>query len=146
MVGEAVTKVLIIPVNDKFDRHARFPSHLGVLLDADGHARGVGSCGDAIEITLRLDGQTIINIGCWPDGCTYTVACSSAVSVLVRGHTLEAALQLQPEDVEHELGGLPEDHRHCARLAINTLGEAIADAYRKIAYTEKKEKISDAHL
>jgi nitrogen fixation NifU-like protein len=33
--------------------------------------------------------------------------------------------------VENELGGLPEDHKHCARLAVNTLGEAIADHYRR---------------
>jgi nitrogen fixation NifU-like protein len=83
-------------------------------------------------MTIRLEGETIADIGHRPNGCTYTVACASAVSVLACGRSVEDALQLQPEDVEHELGGLPEDHRHCARLAVNTLGDAIADAYRPI--------------
>jgi nitrogen fixation NifU-like protein len=52
------------------------------------------------------------------------------MGALAVGKTLDEALQLQPEDVERELGGLPVDHRHCARLAVNTLGEAIADTYR----------------
>jgi nitrogen fixation NifU-like protein len=44
---------------------------------------------------------------------------------------LDHALELEPHDVAGALGGLPEDHLHCARLAVNTLGEAIADYYRK---------------
>ena len=106
---------------------------MGSVVDAQGRAVGVGSCGDSIEIALRLEGETIAEIGHVPRGCAYTVACASAVSSLAKGRSLDAALLLQPEDVELELGGLPEDHRHCARLAVNTLGEAIADAYRLIA-------------
>jgi nitrogen fixation protein NifU and related proteins len=59
------------------------------------------------------------------------VACASAMSTLATGCSIEQALKLQPEDVANELGGLPADHLHCARLAINTLGEAIAEHYRK---------------
>jgi NifU-like protein involved in Fe-S cluster formation len=51
------------------------------------------------------------------------------MSLLAKGRTIDDALQLQPEDVVKELEGLPDDHMHCARLAINTLGEAIADYY-----------------
>ncbi len=101
------------------------------LENADGRAIGVGSCGDSLEITLRLQGETIAEIGYCPKGCHFTVACGRAVSSLALGRTVEQALSLQPEDVEQELGGLPEDHRHCARLAVNTLGEAIADSYRQ---------------
>jgi len=118
------------PDCESFQRHARFPRHLGLLAAAHGRATGVGSCGDAIEMTIRLDGETIADIGHRPNGCAYTVACASAVSMLAHGRSIDEALRLQPEDVENELGGLPEDHRHCARLAVNTLGEAIADAYR----------------
>jgi nitrogen fixation NifU-like protein len=53
------------------------------------------------------------------------------MSQLVLGRDLDAALELEPQDVVSALGGLPEDHVHCARLAVNTLGEAIADYYRK---------------
>ena len=49
---------------------------------------------------------------------------------LVKGRTLEKALTLTPEAVAEELGGLPEDHTHCAALAVNTLGEAIDAFYQ----------------
>lgn len=52
------------------------------------------------------------------------------MSMLATGRSLEEALQLQPEDVVNELEGLPEDHWHCARLAVNTLGNAIAEYFR----------------
>lgn len=112
----------------QFEEHARYPKNMGDLATADGKALGKGSCGDAVEIALELDGDVITNIGHLPNGCAYTVACASAVTELARGKTVEAALELQPEDVVAMLGGLPEDHLHCARLAVNTLGEAIADA------------------
>jgi nitrogen fixation NifU-like protein len=47
------------------------------------------------------------------------------------------ALRLQPENVSDELGGLPEDHLHCARLAVNTLGEAIEAHYRRARMTDR---------
>jgi len=119
----------------KFCQHARFPRNVKGIADAQGRAVGVGSCGDALEVNLRIDDETIIDIGVMPDGCAYTVACASALSILVRGKTLDAALALQPEDVEQELDGLPEDHKHCARLAVNTLGEAIADVYKAMPHT-----------
>jgi nitrogen fixation protein NifU and related proteins len=120
-----------LPLSADFDRHARAPLHSGCLENADGRAVGIGSCGDSIEITIRLRGEIITEIGHCPKGCAFTVACASAVSALALGKTLGQALQLQPEDVERELGGLPVDHRHCARLAVNTLGEAIGDTYRQ---------------
>jgi nitrogen fixation NifU-like protein len=52
------------------------------------------------------------------------------MSVLASGRSVNDALKLQPEDVVEELEGLPDDHLHCARLAVNTLGEAIAEYYR----------------
>ena len=115
---------------EAFYRHARAPRHAGCLENPHGRAKGVGICGDSIELTLRLQGETIVEVGHCPVGCDYTIACASAVSMLAIGKTLEESLQIQPADVERELGGLPEDHLHCARLAVNTLGDAVADAFR----------------
>lgn len=117
-------------LSGQFVQHARYPHNMKTVANLHGRAMGKGSCGDAVEISLTLDGETIVDIGHQPYGCAYTVACASAVTDLAKGKTVEQALALQPEDVEHLLGGLPEDHLHCARLAVNTLGEAIAEAYR----------------
>jgi nitrogen fixation NifU-like protein len=91
----------------------------------------VGKYGDSIEGSLRIDLGTIADIKVLPHWCLYTLVCASAVSELAKGRGLDHALELEPHDVADALGGLPEDHLHCARLAVNTLGEAIADCYRK---------------
>ena len=118
-------------LSDRFIRHANLPMHMGEFPGADGKAKGVGSCGDVIEVYLSINDQQITDIKYVPHGCIYTVACGSAMSLLVNGKSLEKALKITPEDVAKELDGLPEDHMHCASLAVNTLGEAIDDFYQK---------------
>lgn len=112
-------------------RHVATPSNQGTVADPSGRARGVGSCGDSLEVTLRVQGTRITEIRCMPCGCAFTIACASAMSEMARSRTLEQALEITPQDIEAELGGLPEDHLHCARLSVNTLGEAVADCYRR---------------
>jgi nitrogen fixation NifU-like protein len=117
--------------NSLFLRHVNLPSNIGTIENPSGRALGVGQCGDSIEVTLRVETERIAEIRCLPRGCAFTIACSSAMSELAKKRTLEQALDISPQDVEAELGRLPEDHLHCARLAVNTLGEAVADVYRR---------------
>jgi nitrogen fixation NifU-like protein len=119
-------------LNSRFFMHAQLPQNLGRLEAADGSAKGIGTCGDSIEVFFCVQNRTISSIKHFPIGCVYTIACASAMSMLVQGRSLEEALNLTPEDVAEELGGLPEDHLHCASLAVNTLGEAIEEYYRKV--------------
>lgn len=123
----------VIAVNSpgrRFWQHARNPHNLGVCEAPSACATGVGSCGDKIRVDLRIADDVLHEVKCIPQGCLYTQACASAMSVLATGRSIEQALKIQPEDVANELEGLPEDHLHCARLAINTLGNAIAEYYR----------------
>ena len=124
---------LVIPgeVDPKFMEHLLSPRNLGTLPDADGYAREVGQCGDSMEVYLKVAEGGISEIRVFPDGCMHTLACASALSELARGLSPDQALEITPEALEAELGGLPEDHKHCARLAVNTLGEALADYWKK---------------
>jgi nitrogen fixation NifU-like protein len=119
-------------LDNRFIRHVNVPSNLGTVEPPSGRAVGVGQCGDSVEVTLKVIDERIADIRYQPRGCAFTIACASAMSELARGRTLDQALEISPQDVEAELGGLPEDHLHCARLAVNTLGEAIADCYRRM--------------
>ena len=127
-------------LDDRFIRHVNVPSHIGVIELPSGRALGVGQCGDSVEVMLTVINQRIADIRCQPRGCAFTIACASAMSELARQRTLEDALEISPQDVEAELGGLPEDHLHCARLAVNTLGEAIADCYRRGALSPPADR------
>lgn len=119
-------------LDPRFVVHATRPGHMGTIPDANGYAKGVGICGDAIEVYLSVRDQKIGEIRHNPHGCTYTVACGSAMTHLAAGRSLEDALKITPQEVAAELNGLPEDHMHCASLAVNTLGEAIDDYYQKV--------------
>jgi len=120
----------VIPSTGRFWQHARTPCNLGRCAAPSASATGVGSCGDSLCVDLKILENNLEEVKCTPRGCIYTVACASAMSVLASGRSVNDALKLQPEDVVEELEGLPDDHLHCARLAVNTLGEAIAEYYR----------------
>ncbi len=118
------------PVGERFASLARQPKNIGSIKDPSGMGNAVGQCGDSMEVFLRVDNGVIADIGVVPHGCIYTWVCASAMSELVKGKEIDEALYLEPDEVAAALGGLPDDHMHCARLAVNTLGEAIADYYK----------------
>ena len=94
--------------------------------DARGFVRG--KCGDSMQIDLRL-AEAVIQETCYTtDGCGATMACGGMLARLAQGKTLAEAQQITPEDLIAALGGLPEDHEHCAKLAVTTLRQAIQNA------------------
>jgi nitrogen fixation NifU-like protein len=138
--GHLDEELSVIPSNSRFWQHASKPRNLGSCPDATASAVGIGSCGDKIKVDIVVKDDILIKVKWIPEGCVYTVACASAMSALATGCSIEQALKLQPGNIADELGGLPADHLHCARLAINTLGEAIAEHYRKaLAIRQGKE-------
>lgn len=134
----------VIRPGARFWRYTRTAQQPCVCGRSNASATGVGSCGDKVRIDLRIENQVLVEVGFKPEGCVYTLACASAVSALAQGRTIDEALELQPEDVARELDGLPDDHMHCARLAVNTLGEAIAAFYGcKAAGAKAKSSIDN---
>ena len=84
-----------------------------------------GSCGDTMQFFLKIKEGIIEKANFITDGCGATVAAGSQTTIMVKGRTLEFAEKLRPIEVENALGGLPDDHKHCAELAIRTLHRAI---------------------
>jgi len=120
--------------SERFFTHAYTPENVGVLPNPDGFAMPKGSCGDYIELYLRIENDIITGIRFMPEGCLNTVASASAMTMLAKGkHIDEAGKQVTVDAIEEELGGLPEDHRHCAALATATLKAAIRDFKKKQA-------------
>ncbi len=120
-------------IGENFSRLAKQPQNIGIFSNPSGKGMSVGQCGDSIEVFLRIFEGTIADISVAPRGCVYTLVCASAMSELVKGMGIDEALYLEPDEVAAALGGLPEDHMHCARLAVNTLGEALADYHKNAA-------------
>ena len=118
-------------VGEQFLCLARFPQNIGFLDNPSGKGAAVGKWEDSLEVSLRIDMGAIADLKVLPLGCVYTLVCASAMSELAKGRDAEHALELVPLDVADARGGLPDDHLHCARWAVNTLGEAIADYYQR---------------
>jgi len=125
-------------VGQQFLALARYPKNIGILDNPSGKGAAMGQCGDSIEVSLRIESGAVADIKVQPRGCVYTLVCASAMSELAKGRDLDQALELEPHQVATALGGLPEDHLHCARLAVNTLGEAIADYYSKVSHPKPR--------
>lgn len=117
-------------VSERFIRYMTNPGSVGLLERPSGRAESRGVCGDSIGIHIAVKDGRLSDVRVQPQGCVYTQVCAGAVSHLARGRSLDEALELEAEDVAAELGGLPQDHYHCARLAVNALGDAIADYYQ----------------
>jgi nitrogen fixation NifU-like protein len=84
-----------------------------------------GSCGDTMQFFLKIKNNIIKKANFITDGCGATVAAGSQTMILIEGKPLKYAESLVPKDLDEKLGGLPDDHKHCAELAIRTLQRAI---------------------
>lgn len=107
--------------------HAVNPRNLGVMQDFDGFARVTGSCGDTMEVWLKLNSNTITDIAFMTDGCGTSIASGSMITELAKGRSITVAARICQQDILEALEGLPEESQHCALLAANTLKAAIRD-------------------
>ena len=107
--------------------HAMNPRNAGTITDADGYGKVKGSCGDTMELWLRVNNVVITNATFLTDGCGTSIAAGSMVTEMVRGKNITEAIKITQQDILTELGGLPEESKHCAVLASNTLKQAILD-------------------
>jgi len=106
------------------------PKNLGLMLEPDAYGRMLGPCGDTMEIYVRLKGERIAKAAFMTDGCGATVACGSMLTQMVEGMTLEEAAAVTPEALTRALDGLPEEHAHCAVLAVGALQTALSHRVR----------------
>ena len=115
---------------EEFLTHALTPSNVGLFSNPDGYGAPKGACGDSMEIGLKVCNNIINEIVFMPDGCAHTIACGSLVTTLAKGKTLTEALEIKSDYVMELLGGLPQEHVHCARLAVTTLRLAVKDCLK----------------
>ncbi|HZK17716.1 MAG TPA: iron-sulfur cluster assembly scaffold protein, partial [Clostridia bacterium] len=112
--------------SDKVIDHFTNPRNVGTIENADGVAEvGDSSCGDCIKLYLKVKDDCVDDIKYKVYGCASAIATSSVFSELVKGKTLEAAMQITDRDVADALEGLPETKMHCSNLATSAFHYAI---------------------
>ena len=117
--------------SDKLMEHFRNPRNVGVIENADGVGKvGNPVCGDIMELSLEVEDGVIKDAKFRTFGCGAAIATSSMVTELVKGKTIDEALEVSNKAVAEALGGLPPVKMHCSVLAEQALRSAIED-YRK---------------
>lgn len=118
--------------SDKVLDHFRNPRNVGTLEGDDVVVGKVGNptCGDIMEVFIRVDGEKITEAKFRTFGCGSAIATTSMTTEMVVGMTLDEAMELTRDDVADELDGLPPVKMHCSNLAADALHEAIVN-YRK---------------
>ena len=105
------------------------PRNFGTIENAQGYGKQTGGCGDVMEIWLRVLNDTIHEARFMTEGCGPTLACGSMVTEMVTGKSVQSAFKIDGQTLKDRLGGLPQEHEHCAQLAADTLRVAVRDYF-----------------
>lgn len=112
--------------------HFTNPRNVGEIPNADGIGEvGNAKCGDIMRIYLDIEGNIIKDVKFKTFGCGAAVATSSMVTEMVKGKTIEEALEISNAAVAEALDGLPPQKMHCSNLAADALHAAIKDYYER---------------
>ena len=124
--------------SEKVMDHFMNPRNVGEIPNADGIGQvGNAKCGDIMKVFLKIDNDIIVDAKFQTFGCGAAVATSSMATELVRGKTVQEALQVTNRVVMEALDGLPPVKVHCSCLAEEALYAALWD------YAEKKHIVID---
>ena len=130
--------------------HFEHPRNVGEIEDASGVGTvGNAKCGDIMRIYLDIDENQIIkDVKFKTFGCGAAVATSSMATEMVKGKTVQEAMEVTNKAVMEALDGLPPAKIHCSVLAEEAVKAAVKDYYDKngIAYDhEKFQSVDCAH-
>ena len=118
---------------EKVVDHFQNPRNMGDLEDPDGvGVVGNPTCGDMMQIQIRVRGDRIEDVRFKTFGCGAAIATTSVATELIKGKSIEEALQITNRDVMEVLGGLPPVKVHCSLLAEQAIKAAVDD-YRSKA-------------
>jgi len=106
--------------------HFQNPRNPGDLPDADAMAEIENpACGDVLRLTLKIKSGRVAEIRFKAKGCVPSMACASALTELVTGHTLDETRALKRDRLIAAVGGLPQASTHAAQLALDALQAAL---------------------
>lgn len=129
--------------------HFQNPRNMGELEKPSGVGTvGNAKCGDIMRMFLDIDENGVIReVRFKTFGCGAAVATSSMATELVKGKTVQEALQVTNKAVTEALDGLPPVKVHCSLLAEEAIHAALWDYAEKnnLVIEGLKKPKSDIH-
>ena len=130
--------------SDKVMDHFMNPRNVGVIDDADGVGRtGNPVCGDLMEMSVKIEGDVISDIKFRTFGCGAAIATSSMATEMIKGKTIDEALEISNRAIAEALDGLPPVKMHCSVLAADALRATLADYYTRHGELKKAAALVD---
>ena len=123
----------IIDYSEEVMEHFTNPRNVGEIENASGVGTvGNAKCGDIMRIYLDVDDNQIIRDCKFKTfGCGAAVATSSMATEMIKGKSIQEALNLTNKAVMEALGGLPPVKVHCSLLAEEAVHAALWDYAQK---------------
>ena len=112
--------------------HFTHPRNVGEIPDADGVGEvGNAKCGDIMKMYLKIKDNRIEDAKFETFGCGSAIASSSMATELIKGKTIEEAMEVTNKAVMEALDGLPPVKIHCSLLAEEAIHAALWDYAEK---------------
>ena len=89
---------------------------------------GAPACGDVMKLQIEVKDGIITDAKFKTYGCGSAIASSSLVTELLKGRTLDSALDIKNSDIAEELA-LPPVKIHCSVLAEDAIKSEIGRAH-----------------
>jgi nitrogen fixation NifU-like protein len=108
--------------------HFQNPRNVGEIFDPDGTGTvGNASCGDIMQMFIKVNGDKIIEAKFKTFGCGAAIATSSILTERIKGATLDEAMKISEETSKEVLSQLPKEKVPCFTLATDALKLAIEE-------------------
>ncbi len=108
--------------------YSRNPINYGEIKDHDVTFHDSNPlCGDSIDIDMKIDEDKITDIKFHGKGCAICMACSSVLTEITKGKSLDEARAIEKKDILSELGleHLQAVRIKCALLSLKVLKSAL---------------------
>lgn len=91
---------------------------------------------DTMQIFLKFESDKVKEASFQTDGCGINTVFGSFAAELAFGKNSVELMDITAETILDILGGLPEEDRHCAFLAAETLQKALNDYMKRETQTD----------
>lgn len=106
--------------------HFANPRNAGELPDANARAKVSNPvCGDVLELAITVSHQRVQRARFRAKGCVPLMACSSILTEMIEGLTLQEAASISTARFLEKTGALPQASSHAAEMAIQAVRQVL---------------------